>query len=150
MSVALPYPAVRFPPSKMGALSAISVRESGSKEGSVEKLWGQYAKAITIEACFRWMQYSHQHKKISRCHIAVLWLTTPNLPPYLCPRVLWCIGVNETTSQQVNECHGVWQTNLPSLQGGAGGRLFHQPVGTCLRHVMGANLKTSTTCAHTP
>ena len=62
LSVALPYPAVRFPPSKMGALSAISVRESGSKEGSVEKLWGQYAKAITLKARFRWMRYSDQHK----------------------------------------------------------------------------------------
>ena len=38
---------------------------------------------------------------------AVLGLTSLYLPPYLCPGVLWCIGVNETTSQRVNECHGV-------------------------------------------
>ena len=45
LSVALPYPAVSFPPAKMGALSAISVRESGSKEGSVENCGVNMPKA---------------------------------------------------------------------------------------------------------
>ena len=45
---------------------------------------------------------------IMNCELcAVLGLTSLYLPPYLCPGVLWCIGVNETTSQRVNECHGV-------------------------------------------
>ena len=79
---------------------------SNYKNGSVEKLWGQYAKAITLEARFRWMQYSHQHKilPMPSCRIGIDHTQPPtiSLPPS--SLMYWSQRDNMSTSQRVPWC----------------------------------------------